>query len=125
MFLLKNYWKVLPDFLNLLFLYNFLIFFHVEYVLKPDKATYLSFFKSFSYLRDRVTIHEDQIFHYFLNSQIYYPFCFITLLNSCCCYILLNNFFAIYKEYIIFLISFCKFSDVLSAFTFASAIGNF
>ena len=33
--------------------------------------------------------------------------------------------FAQYRKYLIFLISFRKFSDVLSAFTYASAIVNF
>ena len=35
-----------------------------------------------------------------------------------------SNFFAQYKEYIIFLISFSKFSDVLPSFTCARAIDN-
>ena len=38
--------------------------------------------------------------------------------NSLYYYILL------YRKYVIFLISFSKFSDVLPAFNFASAIGN-
>ena len=40
-------------------------------------------------------------------------------------YILLVIYFAQYKKYIIFLILFGKFSDVLPAFTCGSAIGNF
>ena len=35
-----------------------------------------------------------------------------------------SDFFAQYKEYIIFLNPFSKFSDVLPAFNFARAIGN-
>ena len=53
-------------------------------------------------------------------SLLFYNFIeFIMLLNT-----LLVIAFAQYKEYKICLISFSKFSDVLPAFTCASAIGN-
>ena len=53
-------------------------------------------------------------------SLLFYNFIeFIILLNT-----LLVIAFAQYKEYKICLISFSKFSDVLPAFTCASAIGN-
>ena len=37
---------------------------------------------------------------------------------------LFYTFFAQYKEYMIYLISLNNFSDVLSVFTYAGAIGN-
>ena len=47
------------------------------------------------------------------------------LLNSLYCYIVLSLlFFTQYKEYMVCLILFRKFSDVLPAFVCARAIGN-
>ena len=48
----------------------------------------------------------------------------IPLLNSVYCYCFLAISFVRYKEYMICLILFSKFSDVLLAFTCARAIGN-
>ena len=57
------------------------------------------------------------MFCYFWN-----PFCFITFLNSLDCCICF--YFLLHKEYMIWQISFSKFSDVVPAFTCARAIGN-
>ena len=62
------------------------------------------------------------LFPEFINivSILFYNFMeFIILL-----YTFLVISFARYKEHLIFLISFSKFSDVLPAFTFAKPIGN-
>ena len=64
------------------------------------------------------------MFYYFQNSKIWYPSCIIPLLDSLYSYIhFLVISFAWYKEYIMWRISFSKFSDVLPAFTCGSAIG--
>ena len=65
------------------------------------------------------------LFPEFINIASILSYNFITLLKSLHCYILfLVISFAWYKEYIICLISFSKFSDVLPAFTCANASSN-
>ena len=65
------------------------------------------------------------LFPEFINIASILSYNFITLLKSLHCYILfLAISFAWYKEYIICLISFSKFSDVLPAFTCANASSN-
>ena len=63
--------------------------------------------------------------YYFQNSKLYYSVLYYTFIEFI---ILLYTFLAVsfakYKEYMICLISFSKFSDVLPAFTCARAIGN-
>ena len=55
-----------------------------------------------------------------LVSIVFYSFIqFFILLHA-----LLVTSFSRYKEYMIYLISFSKFSDVLAAFAYASDIGN-
>ena len=90
-----------------------------------DKATYLSFLFKFI-LSERMSNSlwgsDVAIFSEFINivSILFYNFIeFITLL-----YTFLLIHFVQYREHIICLISFSKFSDVLHAFTCASAIAN-
>ena len=90
-----------------------------------DKAIYLSFlFKFILFERSSNSLRGLGLPPYleFINiiSILFYNFIeFIILLHT-----LLVISFARYKEYIIFLISFSKFSDVLTTFTCASAIAN-
>ena len=67
-----------------------------------------------------------QIFYYFQNLEIQYLlfmyYTFVEFIMSL--YNILINYFAWYKAYMIWRTSFNKFSDVLPAFTRASAIGN-
>ena len=86
-------------------------------MLKFDKATYLSLLFKFSLsVRLSNSLRGSKCFIILL----FYNFIeFIILL-----YTFLVIFFARYKEHIICLISFSKFSDVLPVFTCARAIGN-
>ena len=80
-----------------------------------DKAIYLSFLRK-SILSVRFSI--------FRTHKYSIHFCIIPLLNSLYCYTLLVISSSRYKEYMICLISFSKFSDVLPAFTCGRAIDN-
>ena len=92
-------------------------------MLRLDKATYLSFIFKFilSEILSNILLRLDVLlFSEFMNivSILFYDFIeFIILL-----YTFLLIYFARYKEFIICLISFSKFPDVLSAFTCASLI---
>ena len=94
-------------------------------MLRLDKATYLSLFFKFllsKRLSDSLRGSDVSLFSEFIYivSILFYNFIeFIILL-----YTFLVISFARYKEYIISLISFSKFSDVLPGFTCASAINN-
>ena len=94
-------------------------------MLRFDKATYLSLLFQFN-LSKRLsnTLWESDVllFSEFLNivAILFYDFIeFIILL-----YTSVVISFARYREYIIYLISFSKSSDVLPAFDCASVIGN-
>ena len=94
-------------------------------MLRLDRARYLSFiFKSiFCERLSNSLLGSDVLFLECINiiSILFYNFTeFIILL-----YTFLVTSFAQYKEYMIYLIGFSKFSEVLPAFTCASAIGNF
>ena len=88
------------DILNLLFLYYYFMFFHLQYMLRFDKATYLSLlFKSILSERLDNSLWKSDVllFSEFINivSILLYDFIeFIILL-----YIFLVIFFAQYKEY--------------------------
>ena len=101
------------------------IFFQVYYMLRFDGARYLSFLFKFilpERLSDSLWGSDVLLFSEFTNlvSILFYNFIeFIILL-----YTFLVILFAQYKEYIIWWITFINFSDVLLAFTCASAIGD-
>ena len=90
-----------------------------------DKATYLSLLSKFILnvrLSNNLWRSDVSLFLKFINivSILFYNFFeFIILL-----YTFLVITFSRYKKYIIWLISFSKFSDVLPAFTCATALGN-
>ena len=94
-------------------------------MLRFHKATYLSLLLRFILsvrLSNSLCESDVLLFSEFINivSTLFYNFIeFIILL-----YTFLVISFARYREYIIFLASFSKFSDVSPAFTCASAIGN-
>ena len=112
------------DILNLLFFYNFSLFFHVYYLVRFDKATCLSLFFKFI-LSERLSNTlwglDVLLFPKFINTLSFLPYSFIEFI------ILLYNFlvisFAWYKEYMVCLISCSKCPDILSAFTCARATG--
>ena len=94
-------------------------------MLRFDKATYLSLLFKFilsQRLSNSLCGSDVLLFSEFINilSTLFYNL--IKFIISLCTS--LATFFARYKEYIIRLISFSKFSDVLPAFTCASFIGN-
>ena len=95
-------------------------------MLRFDETTDLSFFFRTilsARLSNSLRGSDVPLFLEFINivSILFYTFIeFIILL-----YTFLVISFAQYKECIICLISFSKFSDALPAFTYASAIGNF
>ena len=101
------------------------IFFQVYYMLRFDGARYLSFLFKFilpERLSDSLWGSDVLLFSEFTNlvSILFYNFIeFIILL-----YTFLVILFAQYKEYIIWWITFINVSDVLLAFTCASAIGD-
>ena len=95
-------------------------------MLRFNKATYLSLLFKFilsERLNNSLRGSDALLFSEFIKnivSILFYNFIeFIILL-----YTFLVFSFARYKKYMICLISFNKFSDVLPAFTCASAIGN-
>ena len=94
-------------------------------MLRFDKVTYLSFLFKFILsvtLSQSLRGSDVLLFSQFINivSILFYNFIeFIILL-----YTFLVISFCRYKEYIICLISFSKFSDVLPAFSCTRAIGN-
>ena len=94
-------------------------------MLRFDKATYLSLlFKCILSVKltDSLWGSDVLLFSEFINivSILVNNFMeFIILL-----YTFLVTYFSWYKEYMIWQISFSKFSDVLSAFTCATAVGN-
>ena len=95
-------------------------------MLRFDKAMYLSFlFKSILSVRLSNSCLRIRCFTIFRMYKYSIHFLFYTFIEFM---ILLYTFLVIslaqYKEYMIFLISFNKFSDKLSAFTYASTIGN-
>ena len=113
--------------LTLLFLYTFCIFPCIVYtkILWFDKAIYLSFF--FRYiLSERLSNNlwgsGVLLFSEFINLVYILYYNFIEIIKLL--YTFLVIYFARYKEYIIWWISFSKFSDVLPAFTRTRAIGN-
>ena len=90
------------------------------------KKKYIHHFSlSLFYLKDQVIVYENHLFllfseNIYVVSILFYKFTeFILLL-----YTFLVSYFAQYKEHMIWQISFSKFSNVLTAFTCASAIGN-
>ena len=89
------------------------------------KGTYLSLLFKFilsERLNNSLWESNVSLLLEFINtvSTLFYNFIeFIILLHT-----FLAIFFAHYKEYMICLILFSKFSDVLPTFTYASAIGN-
>ena len=93
-------------------------------MLRFHKATYFSLLFKFilsERLSNSLWVSDVLLFSKFINivSILFHNFIeFIKLL-----YTFLKIYFAQYKEYIICLISFSKFSDVLPVFTCASAIG--
>ena len=101
------------------------IFFQVYYMLRFDGARYLSLLFKFilsERLSDSLWGSDVLLFSEFTNlaSILFYNFIeFIILL-----YTFLVILFAQYKECIIWWITFINLSDVLPAFTYASAIGN-
>ena len=50
---------VRTDILHLLFLYDFFLFFHVEYMLDVIEQHIYHFFLSLFYLKDEVIVYED------------------------------------------------------------------
>ena len=94
-------------------------------MLRFDKATYLSLLFKFSLserLSNSVLGSDVLLFSESINivSMLFYEFIeFIILLHT---FLVIS--FVQCKAFMICLISFSKFSDVLPAFTFASAIGN-
>ena len=94
-------------------------------MLRFYRATYLSILFKFNFserLSNSLWGSDVLLFLEFINivSILFYNFIeFIVVL-----YIFLLISFARYKQYMICLISFSTFSDVLPAFTCASAIGN-
>ena len=102
---------------------TFIIFLHVQRMLRIDKAMYLSFLsKSLLYERLCISLWGSDVllFSIFINivsTPSYNFFEFIILL-----YTFLIIYFAPYKEYMICLISFSIFWDVLPAFTCESLI---
>ena len=94
-------------------------------MLRFDKATYLSLlFKIILSVRLSNSLWRSDVllFSEFINIVfifVLYPYWIIILLN-----IFLIVSFAGYKEYIIWRLSFSKFSDVLRAFTCGRATGN-
>ena len=100
-----------------MFLYNFLTFFHAYYMLILNKGTYLSLlFKIILSKNWSSSLWGSDIllFWEFMNivSILFYNFIeFIILL-----YTFLVFSFAQYKKYMVWRISFSKFSDVLSVF---------
>ena len=90
-------------------------------MLRFDKPTYLSFLL-FNRLSYSLRGSEVLLFSEFVNiaAILFYNFIeFIVLLYT---YLVIS--FVRYKKYVICLISFSKFSDLLPAFICASAIGN-
>ena len=94
-------------------------------MLRFDRATYLSFLFKF--------IFSERFSNSLLGSDVLLFLEFINIVSILFCNfieftILLYTFlvisFAWYKKYMICLISFSKFSDELTAFTCASAIGD-
>ena len=94
-------------------------------MLKFDKEIYLSLLFEFIFsqrLSNSLWGSDVSLFYEFINivSILFYNFIkFIILL-----YLFLVISFSRYKEYVIWRISFYKFSDVLPAFTCANALGN-
>ena len=101
------------------------LFYIFPWIVKPDKATYLSFIFKFiisKKLSNSLWGSDLLLFSEFINivSTLFYNFIeFMILFYT---FLVISSFR--YKEYIIFLISFSKFSDLLPAFTCASGIGN-
>ena len=104
----------ITDILNLLFLYDFFIFFHEWYRQRFDKATYLSLPFKFilsGRLSNSLRGSDNLLLSKFINivSILYYTFTeFITLL-----YTFLVISFPRYKECMIWQISISKFSDLI------------
>ena len=94
-------------------------------MLRFDKETYLSLLFQIilsERLSNSLWGSDVLLFSEFIDmtSILFYKFTeFIVLL-----YTVLVISFARYKEYMICLISFCNFSDLLPAFTFARTVGN-
>ena len=88
-------------------------------MLRFDKAIHLSPLLKFVLSVNRVIIYMDWIFTIFRIHKYSNFMELIILLYT----FLVTSFFR-YKEYMVWLISFSKFSDVSPACIFASAIGN-
>ena len=109
---------------SIIFVWFFYIYYaYYAYYALINQHMFLSF-SSLFYLWDLTRLWESSVllFSEFINivSILFYNVIeFIILL-----YTSLVTSFSRYKEYIISLISFCKFLDVLPTFTCARAIGN-
>ena len=119
------FFKIYSIVLNLLLLYDFFKFFHIQQMLRFDKATYFSLFFKFIVsirLNNILGGSDVSLFSELINIPsipFYNSIEFVMLL-----YDFLVTSFSRYKECMPYLILFTKFSDVLSAFTCVSAIGN-
>ena len=94
-------------------------------MLKFDKATYLSLLFKFilsERFSNSLSGSDVLLFSEFINIVSILPYNFIEFIMLLYTFLVIS--FARYREYIICLISFSKFSDVLPAFTCASAIGS-
>ena len=101
-------------------MYDFFIFFHVQHMLRFDKATFLSpRFEFILIVRSRINLWGSDIllFLELINNVVSILYCieFVTLL-----YNFLIILFAWYKENIIRRISFSKFFDLLPVLNCAS-----
>ena len=92
-------------------------------MLRFEKETYLSLLFKFIYVQDLVIVCENQMFINLMKTTVYILFYnfikFIMLLHT---FLVIS--FAQYKEYIICLILFSKFPNVLPAFTSARTVAN-
>ena len=97
------------DILNVLFLYDFFIFFQVYYILGFDKVTYVSFlFKSILSGRLKSSLWKSGVLLFSESVNIVFTF-FYKFIDFI---ILLHTLKVVeYKEYMIWLVSFSKFSD--------------
>ena len=96
--------------------------FHVKYILRFDRATYLKLlfkFILFRLLQNSLWGLDILLFLEFINIVSILFYNFLELLNT---FLIIS--FARYKKYMICVISFGKFSVVLLAFTCARAIGH-
>ena len=115
-----------PDIFNLLFLFDVFIFFHVQKMLRFNKAAYLSpiFNSSLSErLSNNLWGSDVLLFLEFLNKVFILFYNFIDLIILLYTFLVLS--FARYKEYTIWHILFIKFPDVLPVFTSAKELNSF